>query len=68
MRAPSNLLRGEVVNVTRGYARNYLLPRGLAEAATPALAEGGAQARPADAAAGGETSDDARAIAERLEA
>jgi large subunit ribosomal protein L9 len=29
-------LRGEVVNVARGYARNFLLPRGLAEAATPA--------------------------------
>jgi len=29
-------LRGEVVNVTRGYARNFLLPRGLAEVATPA--------------------------------
>jgi len=29
-------LRGEVVNVTRGYARNFLLPRRLAEPATPA--------------------------------
>ena len=29
-------LRGEVVNVARGYARNLLLPRRLAEAATPA--------------------------------
>ena len=29
-------LRGEVVSVARGYARNYLLPRKLAEAATPA--------------------------------
>jgi len=28
-------LRGEVVNVARGYARNYLLPRKLAETATP---------------------------------
>jgi len=28
-------LRGEVVNVARGYARNYLLPRKLAEPATP---------------------------------
>jgi len=28
-------LRGEVVNVARGYARNFLLPRRLAEAATP---------------------------------
>ena len=30
-------LRGEVVNVARGYARNYLFPRKLAQAATPAL-------------------------------
>jgi len=29
-------LRGEVVNVARGYARNFLLPRRLAEPATPA--------------------------------
>ncbi len=29
-------LRGEVVTVARGYARNYLLPRRLAEPATPA--------------------------------
>ena len=28
-------LKGEVVDVKRGYARNYLLPRRLAEAATP---------------------------------
>jgi large subunit ribosomal protein L9 len=30
-------LRGEVVSVARGYARNFLLPRRLAEEATPAL-------------------------------
>ena len=29
-------LRGEVVDVARGYARNYLLPRRLAETATSA--------------------------------
>src|ERR671936_317012 len=29
-------LRGDVVSVARGFARNYLLPRGLAELATPA--------------------------------
>src|SRR2546423_13687325 len=28
-------LRGEVVDVARGYARNFLLPRKLAEPATP---------------------------------
>jgi large subunit ribosomal protein L9 len=30
-------LRGEVVSVSRGYMRNYLQPRKLAEPATPAL-------------------------------
>lgn len=30
-------LRGEVVSVSRGFMRNYLQPRGLAQAATPAL-------------------------------
>jgi large subunit ribosomal protein L9 len=29
-------LRGEVVSVARGYARNFLFPRGLADEATPA--------------------------------
>jgi large subunit ribosomal protein L9 len=29
-------LRGEVVDVARGFARNFLIPRGLAEPATPA--------------------------------
>jgi large subunit ribosomal protein L9 len=29
-------LRGDVVNVARGYARNFLFPRSLAEEATPA--------------------------------
>ena len=29
-------LKGDVVNVARGYARNYLVPRRLAEEATPA--------------------------------
>ena len=29
-------LRGEVVDVARGYARNFLVPRKMAEPATPA--------------------------------
>ncbi len=29
-------LRGDVVSVARGYARNFLFPRKLAEVATPA--------------------------------
>ena len=38
-------LRGEVVNVARGYARNFLLPRGLAEVATPGARQGARAAR-----------------------
>ena len=61
-------LRGEVVNVARGYARNFLLPRGLAEPATPALvrelAKRDSLARRQEA----KTTDDARAIARRVEA
>src|SRR6201995_3180323 len=33
-------LRGDVVSVARGYARNFLLPRRLAEEATPARGAG----------------------------
>ena len=32
-------LRGEVVDVARGYARNFLLPRKLAESATAGALE-----------------------------
>ena len=31
--------RGDVVEVSRGYVRNFLVPRGLAEVATPAKLE-----------------------------
>src|SRR5579884_2568345 len=54
-------LRGEVVNVARGYARNFLLPRGLAEVATPGLVK---ELEKHEA----KTVDEARAIARRLEA
>jgi len=61
-------LRGEVVNVARGYARNFLFPRGLAEVATPALVreleKRDAQRARHDAKSVGE----AQAIAARLEA
>ena len=46
-------LRGDVVSVARGYARNYLLPRRLAEEATPArVAELREARRPARAPRG----------------
>ena len=59
-------LRGDVVSVARGYARNYLLPRQLAEEATPArVAE--LQKRDAQRARHeAKTADEAREIAETL--
>ena len=35
--------RGDIVDVSRGYVRNYLVPRGLAEVATPAKLEEAAE-------------------------
>jgi large subunit ribosomal protein L9 len=61
-------LRGEVVSVARGYARNYLLPRGLAEVATPALQRELARRDAQRARQEAKTVDQAREIAGRLEA
>jgi large subunit ribosomal protein L9 len=61
-------LRGEVVNVARGYARNYLLPRGLAEVATPALVRELEKRASQQARHEAKTIDEARAIADRIEA
>jgi large subunit ribosomal protein L9 len=60
-------LRGEVVNVARGYARNYLLPRGLAEVATPALVKELEKRDAQRARHEANSVDEARAIATRLE-
>jgi large subunit ribosomal protein L9 len=59
-------LRGEVVNVARGYARNFLFPRGLADEATKArVAElGKVEERRAKQEA--KTFEDAQTIGERL--
>jgi large subunit ribosomal protein L9 len=59
-------LRGDVVSVARGYARNYLLPRRLAQEATPSrVAE--LQKRDAQRARHeAKTADQAREIAETL--
>jgi large subunit ribosomal protein L9 len=59
-------LRGEVVNVARGYARNFLFPRGLADEATPARV---AEVRKVDerrAQHEAKTFEDAQSVAERL--
>jgi large subunit ribosomal protein L9 len=61
-------LRGEVVNVARGYARNFLLPRGLAEVATPALVRELEKRDAQRARHDAQSVDEARAIAARLEA
>ena len=61
-------LRGEVVNVARGYARNFLLPRGLAEVATPALVRELEKRDAQRARHEAKSVDEARAIATRLEA
>ncbi len=61
-------LRGEVVNVARGYARNFLLPRGLAEAATPALVRELEKRDEQRARHEAKTTDEAKAIVHRLEA
>jgi large subunit ribosomal protein L9 len=60
-------LRGEVVNVARGYARNFLLPRGLAEPATPAIQKELAKREAIRARSEAKTVDEARAIAARIE-
>jgi large subunit ribosomal protein L9 len=59
-------LRGDVVAVARGYARNFLFPRSLAEEATPArvaeLQKREAQRARHDA----KTADEAQALAKKL--
>ena len=60
-------LRGEVVNVARGYARNFLLPRGLAEVATPGLVKELEKREAQRARHEAKTVDEAQAIAQRLE-
>jgi large subunit ribosomal protein L9 len=60
-------LRGEVVNVARGYARNFLLPRGLAELATPGLVRELERRDAQRARHEAKSNDEARAIADRLE-
>jgi large subunit ribosomal protein L9 len=60
-------LRGEVVNVARGYARNYLFPRKLAQAATPALVKELEKRQAQLARHEAATVDQAREIATTLE-
>lgn len=60
-------LRGEVVAVARGYARNYLLPRRLAEPATPGRVAELRRRQAERARQEARTADQAREIASQLE-
>jgi len=60
-------LRGEVVDVARGYARNYLLPRHLAEPATAGRLEELRRRDELRSRQEARTHDDAREIAARVE-
>ena len=59
-------LRGEVVEVARGYARNYLLPRRLAETATPAKVRELEKREAQRARHEARSSDQAREVAAKL--
>jgi large subunit ribosomal protein L9 len=59
-------LRGEVVNVTRGYARNFLFPRGLADAATAARVAEVRKVEERRAKSEAKTFEDAQSVAEQL--
>jgi large subunit ribosomal protein L9 len=59
-------LRGEVVNVTRGYARNFLFPRGLADEATPARVAEVRKVEERRATNEAKTFEDAQSVAEKL--
>src|ERR671935_316991 len=59
-------LRGEVVSVARGYARNFLLPRRLAYEATPARVAELRKVEAHRARHEAKTFEDAQAVAERL--
>ncbi len=61
-------LRGEVVDVAAGYARNYLLPRELAETATPGKVAELRKHEEKRARQEAQTSDQAQEIVTRLEA
>jgi large subunit ribosomal protein L9 len=59
-------LRGEVVNVARGYARNFLLPRKLAQEATPARVTELRKVEERRAKHEAKTFEDAQQLVERL--
>ncbi len=58
---------GEVVEVANGYARNYLIPRELAEEATPAAMQSWEEQRKKREAAAERARDEASYMAEKLD-
>ena len=59
-------LRGEVVNAARGYARNFLFPRGLADEATPARVAEVRKVEDRRAQHEAKTFDEAQSLADKL--
>lgn len=59
-------LRGEVVNVARGYARNFLFPRGLADEATPSRVAELRKVEERRAQSEAKTFEEAQSLAEKL--
>jgi large subunit ribosomal protein L9 len=59
-------LRGDVVSVARGYARNFLFPRSLAEEATPARVAELEKRDSQRARHEAKTADEAQALAKKL--
>jgi large subunit ribosomal protein L9 len=59
-------LRGQVVNVARGYARNFLFPRGLADEATPARVAEVRKVEERRAQNEAKTFDEAQSLSEKL--
>jgi large subunit ribosomal protein L9 len=59
-------LRGEVVNVARGYARNFLFPRRLADEATPARVAELRKVNERRAQQEAKTFEEAQALADKL--
>jgi large subunit ribosomal protein L9 len=65
---PGTARIGEIKDVKPGFARNYLLPRRLAAAATPAIVKSAEQRAIRETRLQEARDSEARAIAERLEA
>jgi large subunit ribosomal protein L9 len=63
---PSVARAGEVKEVADGYGRNFLLPKGLATLATPAALKEAESLRQVEARRQGQSDEEARATAEKL--